>query len=296
VVILTLAAVTLMLVDARGGPTASLRQAATSVFGPLQTWADGALGAAGGVVARPADPAALLAERDDLERQNAALRTELDRLREELQTGGATPPRELLTTSARVVAAGPNFSRSMITIAVGSDDGVASDTAVLSNGALVGRVVAVAASTSTVQLLSDSGSTVAVRLQGSRETALVVGTGDPSVVQMRLFDPLVAVQEGERIVTMGSPEDRPFPAGLRVGTVLSASKGVGAVDRLILVRLAESTTAMDKVDVVLPTSSETSAVERAPAADDQDRAGRRIESGTPPGATDDGAVTIEDAS
>ena len=93
------------------------------------------------------------------------------------------------------------------------------DTAVLSGGALVGRVTEVSRSTATVQLINDADSQVAVRVRDSRELALVSGASQGSELQLELFDPLVQIKPDQRLVTVGSPGGRPFPPGLAVGSV-----------------------------------------------------------------------------
>lgn len=255
VLLLALAAISLMLVDVRGGATDHLRAAGNAVAGPLQIWADAALGSLPTLPVRPAAPDGIEQEARDLQRRNQELSLEVDRLEQLLRSrpGQDTPAAPLPgLVSAPVVASGPVHSRTHLTIAAGSSRGVAADSAVLVGAAVVGRVVSVGPATSVVQLISDPDSGIAVRLRGSRETALAVGTGDPNRLLLDFYDPLVAAQAGERLVTVGSPGDRPFPAGLTVGTIASVSGRVGSLDRTVSMQPAADLTALDTVEVLLP--------------------------------------------
>lgn len=251
VVVLALVAITLMLVDVGGGPTHYLRTAGGAIGGPVQRWAAGVLGAL------PADPAArqdageLARENDELRRHNAELQVRVDRLEQRLASAADPDPIADLPTVAATVVAADARSRATVTVAAGSIDGVAADSAALVDGFLVGRVVSVSPTTASVQLISDPASSVAVRLRGSRETALLVGVGDPNRVPMNLVDPLVALEPGEQVVTIGSQREVPFPAGLVVGTVAGIDAPVGSAERTVDLQPAADLTALDRVDLVL---------------------------------------------
>lgn len=255
VLLLALAAISLMLVDVRGGVTEQLRTAGNAVVGPLQAWADAAVGSLPTVPVQRAAPDGLEQEALDLRRRNQELSLEVDRLEQLLRSrpGEDTPAAPLPgLVSAPVVASGPVHSRTHLTIAAGSSRGVAADSAVLVGAAVVGRVVSVGPATSVVQLISDPDSGIAVRLRGSRETALALGTGEPNRMLLDFYDPLAAAQVGERLVTVGSPGDRPFPAGLTVGTIAAVSGRVGSLDRTVSMQPSADLTAVDTVEVLLP--------------------------------------------
>ena len=253
VLVLGLIALSLMLLDLQGGVTGPLRQAGIAVGGPIQSWANGALGALPTLSEQRINTDELQQNLIASQQRESELQLQLDQLKEQLDRKVADPAvTELATISAAVVAAGPLMSRNTLTVAAGRNDGVTPDTAVLSGNALVGRVVDVGPTNSTVQLITDPASSIAVRLQGSRELALAVGGADQQALNLELFDPLVDVELGQRVITVGSPEDRPFPAGLLVGSVNVVNGAVGAPDRNVNVQPEAKLTALDEVQLLLP--------------------------------------------
>lgn len=244
-----------MLLDVRGGPTELLRAAGAAVGGPLESASSGLLRALPDQVRRP-DAAALLQEVARLQKENERLAMTNQLLAD--QFAAVTGERALAayagtlaqaTVSARVVGATSPPAHAAVTIDVGSDAGVAPDSAVLVPGGLVGRVVEVGPVTSTVQLVTSPDSGVAVRLSRSRQTGLVQGTGDSHELALRHVDALADVRTGDTVVTLGSPGDRPFPPGLTVGT-LSDVGSAGDVNRRIQVTPAVDVGTLDRVVVL----------------------------------------------
>lgn len=251
VLVLGLVAVSLMLLDLQGSATGYLRQAGMAVGGPLQRWADSALGAVPDLAAQRQNPEQLQQELAAAQRREAELLLRLDQQEEQLARRDSPAPEQLATVTAAVVAAGPAYSRTRITVGAGRNDGVVADTAVLSGGALVGRVTEVSRSTATVQLINDADSQVAVRVRDSRELALVSGASQGSELQLELFDPLVQIKPDQRLVTVGSPGGRPFPPGLAVGSVGSVTGDPGSLDRNITITPAVDLTSLDEVNILL---------------------------------------------
>ena len=253
VLILGLVALSLMLLDLQGGVTGYLRQAGMTVGGPMQSWANSALGVIPTLPDQRVNTEELQRDLTISQQREVELQLQVDQLREQLDRRAVDPAgTELKTISAAVVAAGPLLSRTTVTVAAGRNDGVDLDTAVLAGNALVGRVSEVGRTSSTVQLLTDPDSGVGVRLQGSRELALAVGGTDQQVLDLQLFDPLVDVELGQRVITVGSPDGRPFPAGLVVGEVTQINGVVGAPDRAVVIEPKTDLSALDEVLLVLP--------------------------------------------
>ena len=251
VLVLGLVAVSLMLLDLQGSATGYLRQAGMAVGGPLQSWADSALGAVPDLAAQRQNPEQLQQELAAAQRREAELLLRVDQQAEQLARRDSPAPEQLATVMAPVVAAGPAYSRTRITVGAGRNDGVQPDTAVLSGGALVGRVTEVSRSTATVQLINDADSRVAVRVRDSRELALVSGASQGTELQLELFDPLVQIKPDQRLVTVGSPGGRPFPPGLAVGSVGAVTGDPGSLDRSITVTPAVDLTSLDEVNILL---------------------------------------------
>lgn len=234
-VLLALAAVTVMTVDASGSddsPVDAARSAVGEVIGPVQTGLDAA-----------GSPFGALAERvgsdDDLRAENARLEAENTELRGTLETAGLDLAREraaegmngfaeqrgLQTVTAEVVAYGPgqSFSRT-VTIDRGTADGVQADMTVLNADGLVGRVVHADSGTATVLLAVDSGSVVGARLGADLELGFLRGDGelsDDGRLSLTTMDPRAVPSVGDPVLTWGSQDGRPYVSGVPIGSVQS---------------------------------------------------------------------------
>lgn len=103
----------------------------------------------------------------------------------------------------------------------GSDDGVLKGMPVVTEQGLVGKVDAVTASAARVQLITDAGSIVNVRLEESQTEGQVVGsvTGE---ISLKMVDPGVNLVEGDLILTSGL--GGVYPADILVGQLVTAQK------------------------------------------------------------------------
>jgi len=189
-----------------------------------------------------------------LERENARLREENERLRSwqsvalALDSENARlkanlhwlPDPAPNYVTARVVSdAGGVYARAVL-LAIGPNRGVTKGEIALDERGLVGRVTEVGARSARVLLITDLNSRIPVTLEGSRARALLVGTNGARPRLLYWAEGSQPV-EGERVVT--SAEANAFPAGLPVGVVHYASNNVPEVDpaarldRLDLVRI-----------------------------------------------------------
>lgn len=100
----------------------------------------------------------------------------------------------------------------------GSDDGLRRGMPVVTQQGLVGRVAAVTANAARVQLITDAGSSVNVRLEPSRAQATVLGdvTGELS---LDLIPQTAQVNNGDLVLTSGLGGN--FPPNIIVGQVTS---------------------------------------------------------------------------
>lgn len=264
-VLLVLASFTLITLDARRTPTSPvdpLRDAAASVFGPLESGASTATQPIDELRERLSDVDRLSRENERLARENAdlvaQLRTseytrnraaELDRLLRVAGLGGYT------VAPARVIAVGgaQSFSHT-VTIDAGLADGVKADMTVLTGEGLVGRVIQSSGSTATVLLLSDRMSTVGGRLENSMALGFVSGRGQlgsDARLDLRLLDLKARPAAGDRLVTWGSRGNAPYVAGVPIGTVISVSSTPGTLGSTALVRPFVDPTRIDTVGVVV---------------------------------------------
>jgi rod shape-determining protein MreC len=109
---------------------------------------------------------------------------------------------------------------STVTINKGSDDGIGKDMAVITTEGIVGKVQAVAPGTAKVILLTDPGSTLAVRVQRNREEGLLEGKLINCALKYVSY--YADIQEGDLLVTSGL--DGIYPKGLAVATVVKVTK------------------------------------------------------------------------
>jgi rod shape-determining protein MreC len=226
--VLLLASITLVLLDVRGSSAiGGLRGLAATVIGPVET-AVGAAAAPFVSVAQSVTSFGNAQERNDIAAQelaqatgsdqtqtdNARAATSLDSM---LKTAGT---RGLQVIPARVVAYGSaqTFSGT-VTIDAGSNDGLTSEMSVMNGNGLVGKIIAVGPTTATVQLVTDDDSVVGARLVKTGDAGALQGTGQAGESILRLLDPTSPVKEGDQLVTFGSPDGKPYVAGLPLGTV-----------------------------------------------------------------------------
>ncbi len=120
--------------------------------------------------------------------------------------------------AASVIGKDPSPFLNYIILDHGSDDGIRKGMPVVTQQGLVGKIDAVTATASRVQLISDPGSVVNVRLEQSVTEGQVVGsvTGDLS---LEMVGTSVSLKEGELAITSGLGGS--FPANILVGQILS---------------------------------------------------------------------------
>ncbi|MGW3345453.1 rod shape-determining protein MreC [Nonomuraea rubra] len=236
-VLLVLAtSVLLVAIDRAVTPLAPVREAGASVYGAVQSAAGTAARAFGGE------------ERlRELERENAALRARL------LSSGTRSVARLGVPAGHQGVAAHVvGFGRGQsVTIDAGASSGVARDVTVLNADGLVGKVAWAGASTASVSLITDAGSSIGARMAGSGELGVVTGVPGEGL-RLSLFDPNAPLAVGDQVVTLGSAGGRPYVAGVPIGTVAALESAPGAATRTALVRPAARLSALALVAVIVP--------------------------------------------
>jgi len=123
--------------------------------------------------------------------------------------------------TARVLGSVAGPYRHQWQIAAGSRDGVQQNMVAIDSDGLVGRVMNVNSSNSTVMAVTDINSRVAVITGKSREHAVVKGVGDNYLSLFYLPDDS-QLQLGEKIYTSG--DSGLMPTGILVGTVTEITK------------------------------------------------------------------------
>ncbi len=260
-VLLVVVAFALITVDIRGGENSPMdrpRQAAQSVFGPVENSVAGAVDPVGNAIDAVRDSGDRSSTITRLQRENEALKQqlgskdvtrnraqELDRL---LKTAGAG---QYTIKAAQVIAIGAaqGFSWT-VTIDAGSHDGIARDMTVINGDGLVGRVTTVGPSTSTVLLANDPDFTVGTRLEKSMELGFATGQGNRPM-QVQLLNGKADVHKGDRLVTFGSEADKPFVPGVPVGKVIGIQPSAGNLTKTVQVQPFVGFTRLDVVGVVV---------------------------------------------
>lgn len=140
-----------------------------------------------------------------------------------------------------------NYYRSVI-LDKGSLDGVGKDRAVCDRfGNLVGRTIEpVSLNETMVQLITDAESGVSVISETDRVVGILSGTSGGFCI-LKYITATKGGKEGEELVTTGF--DKIYPAGIRVGRILSA-KATASIFKEILVQPYFSFAALEAVAVL----------------------------------------------
>ncbi|MFI1012949.1 rod shape-determining protein MreC [Streptomyces sp. NPDC020965] len=260
-VLLIAIAFALITVDIRGGedsPVDGARQAAATVFGPVEKGVATAVDPIGNAIGAVRDSGRRHDRISVLERENAELKTRLgsdDRNRSRareldtmLKTAGAG---QYGIKGAQVIAIGAaqGFSWT-VTIDIGSLDGVQRDMTVLNGDGLVGRVTTVGPHTATVLLANDPDFAVGTRMEKTDELGFATGQGDRPL-SVQLLNGKHKVKKGDRLVTFGSQADKPFVPGVPIGEVVRVDPSGGDLTRTIYVRPYVGFSKLDIVGVVV---------------------------------------------
>ena len=166
-------------------------------------------------------------------------------------------PRASFVTARVIATSGGAFVRTLL-IAAGARDGLVKGQAVVAPEGLVGRVVEVGERTARVLLLTDLNSRVPVRLESTREAAILAGDNSDHL-RLQFLGEEAVVKVDDRVVTSG--EGGLIPPGIAAGVVASWSDGVASVVPLVDPQRLEFVIVLDyAVPGVLPTTREAGAL------------------------------------
>jgi rod shape-determining protein MreC len=244
-------AIALITIDFRDGGNSGGRGIGGRVFGPVESIAGSVTGlftSGGGSIAVAT-----------LQKQNDQLRAQLAQA--QTAAGDAGQLAGVLHLAAgkyrvvtgTVIAAGGDYSDT-VTMNVGSADGVTANETVLNGTGLVGTVVSVTSGTATVQLLTDAGTTVGVRMANGQIGALS-GTArslsGSAPLKLTLFSASAVLKPGEQLVTFGSVGGRPYVPGVPVGTVSTVTTQPGSLTPTAVVKPFADFTGLGVLGVVV---------------------------------------------
>lgn len=195
----------------------------------MQTWFATRFSAIQDFLAAPRDIVALRQRNTELEQEVSRLQGQVIELQQRVDEteilaalvdfSRANP--ENTYRGAAVVGRDPSPFLHYIIINRGSNDGILRGMPVVTNQGLIGRVDAVIADASRVQLITDPAAAINVRLQNADTDAVLVGsvTGDLS---LEMISQDVTVEAGDVVLTSGLGGG--YPPDLIVGQVLNVRK------------------------------------------------------------------------
>lgn len=258
--VLTLLAVTLITLDARGVPIlSSAKDGSRDVTAPLR-------GAARWVSTPFRNAWNGISGYDELQRENDRLRDELGELdtnamressaQEELallkQQLNLSVAEQYETQIARV-SSGPfsNFSDHTVELDKGSDQGLAVGNPVITAGGLVGRLSDVSRTRSVVQLITDPDFAVGVTVDPSQARGVGRGNGSSDSFVVDRVD-LKAVVEPNNSVYAGNVEDSIMPPDtyIPIGTVDKVTVDEGTRSQVLQLNLDDRFASLYVVQVI----------------------------------------------
>lgn len=264
VVALVLACGTLMTLDQQTDPVIEpARRALGEVVGPIEVGATNVLRPFVSIPGWFRTHDGLRGEINDLEAENARLRTEVNtagydrsRLAEYDGLTKAADDLGYALVPARVVGLGPSQSfSSTVTIDAGSEAGLRADMTVINNDGLVGRVLRVSRTTATVLLAIDPESVVGGRIGSSMEIGFLRGRGalgDEARLDLQLLDEALVPGRGDAVVTWGSRNGAPYVSGIPVGEVTAVYSNVRDSSQRAVVQPYVDFASLDVIGVVVP--------------------------------------------
>lgn len=255
-VVLSVVALLFISLDFAGGSLGGARSGTTGALGSLYRGTDAVLGPVRRFVQGVPDVSANRHTIAQLRQDNAALRRELTAAQADASTARQLKALQLQADStrwsilpARVVATSPSSGfQWTVTIDVGAREQVSTGLTVTDGAGLVGRVVAVHATTSVVLLTADPESGVGVRDTRTGGLLLAAGAGNRGVTATPL-DGRSDVRAGDHLVT-GPAGQTTYAHGIDLGVVSSVSRS--ATGSLVAtVRPSAGQQGLDLVGIVL---------------------------------------------
>jgi rod shape-determining protein MreC len=259
--LLVLAAVTIITLDARGGlhvVTSGVRSVAADAFSPIRSGVNAVVEPIGSFLAGSVHYGAV-------REQNQKLQSEIDQLK--MQDRSAADQAEALrqlsallhlpfvgnlqTVPAQVTDFGTSDFAATIDINVGRSDGVQLSMPVVGNGGLVGQVVKVSHHTATVRLITDGQSEVGTRYgPAPGSLAVLGGTGAGKPLSADLVPSNTPLTNGEVFTTSGL-QGALFPAGIPVARVVSSHTGDTATQESVSLQPEADLAHLRYVSVIL---------------------------------------------
>ena len=211
---------------ALGGYFSSGSNIFTSSLITVQSWFSSRFAALQDFLTAPRDIASMRQRNSELEAEVAELQAQVIQLQQEVgetdilaalvDFSRANPENQY--KAAAVIGRDPSPFLQYVIINRGSNDGILRGMPVVTDQGLVGRVDAVIADASRVQLITDPAANVNVRLQNAEEEASLVGsvTGD---LTLELIPQAASLERGDLVLTSGLGGG--YPPDLIIGQVVN---------------------------------------------------------------------------
>jgi rod shape-determining protein MreC len=225
-------------------------------FAAVQDWISGRVDSVESTIEAPLDVGALQAENKQLRERLAELERQNEELVEiyaEYTLLSALLDYDRSSPEYRRVAADvigweiSNLSR-VLTINKGERDGILAGMPVETERGLVGRVIQVAPFSAQVQLLTDPGSAVNVRLGASRATGVIEGQLSNTLL-MKWIEQDITISENELVMTSGLGGN--FPPDLVIGRVVKVWQSTSELFQVADVRPAADLSQLEIVQVIV---------------------------------------------
>jgi rod shape-determining protein MreC len=261
VLLLVLASVTIITLDARGGfhrITSGVKSVAADAFSPVRSGIDDVIEPIGSFLAGSVHYGAvrqqnqkLQAEIDQL-RQQQASEQDIDQAMKQLSALLNLPfIGNLQAVPAEVTNYGTSNFAATIDISVGRDDGVQLNMPVVGAGGLVGQVVQANHNTATVRLITDGQSAVGV-LYGPAPGSLAVLTGQGSGKPLAAdLVPSNTPLTGGEVFTTSGLQGAIYPKDIPVASVVTSKTGATASQESVTLEPLADLAHLRYVSVVL---------------------------------------------
>lgn len=214
---------------ALGGYMTPLSRVVMAPVISAQTWLSTRFLAIQNFVRSPQDLTRLRQRTQELEAENARLKSEIISLEQQLsetrilsalvEFARVHPQNRYVAAS--VIGRDPSPFVKYVIINRGSDDGVRRGMPVVTSQGLAGRIAAVTAGASRVELITDPASSVNVRLEPSAAQAVLLGsiTGELS---LDMIPQSASVQVGDLVLTSGLGGN--YPGNILIGQITSVRR------------------------------------------------------------------------
>lgn len=198
-------------------------------FMGAQKWISSRYVAISQMVNAPQDFTELRVRNIELESEVARLQSQIIVLQEQLEEsrgleellGYARRRPDFQYTASAVIGKDPSPFLHYVIIDHGSDEGIRRGMPVVTQSGLVGRVDAVSAGASRIQLITDPQAVVNVRLQNQDVNAQIHGTISGEII-LDMVPQNINLEPGEVILTSGIGGN--FPSGIIIGQVVTVRK------------------------------------------------------------------------